>query len=208
MYPKESKASLPREVKRLPRIPAPTHTSRPTVRKQITARPHIFIKAWPRPGTIQPATATTKARASRLELSDGVACPAFSKETAGGVSSGIFSFPRLQVAWRPKVPATQRASRVVLPPRNLRQQRQNRGLHRSGDPGFFFVHIDIDFGAYAKFRQINAWFHGIAGARDQVACVMSFESIHVRTVAMDLFADAVAGAVEEISSVTGLFDDG
>src|SRR5213075_2002908 len=50
------------------RIPAPTHTSTPTVRKQITARPHIFSRAWPKPGTSQPPRPTTRASASRLEF--------------------------------------------------------------------------------------------------------------------------------------------
>src|SRR5205823_7859981 len=65
----------------------------------------------------------------------------------------------------------------------LCQKRQNRGLHGSCYARFLFINVDIHFGAHAKLRQINSGLHGIAGARDQVAGIVCFEPVHVRTVA-------------------------
>ena len=78
---------------------------------------------------------------------------------------------------------------------------------RSGDDGVVFGHVNVDFGAYAELAfEVNAGLDRKGCAGDQCARVPRFEVVDIGAVSEALFADGVAGAVEELVGVTGLPD--
>src|SRR5271165_3022293 len=161
---------------------APAITSSPTVTNTITARPHIRCRACPRPGSSQPAMPTPQAL-----LCEG----ALASAPEGGVSTEVVSLDSWLIC-------------LVMVPSSC-EKRQDSRLDRAGHAGFLFVHIHIHFRAHAKLREVDSGLDGIAGARDQVTLILSFESIHVNAIAVHRGADVVAGAMKEIFSVAGLF---
>src|SRR5260370_23456368 len=151
-------------------------TTTPTVRKQASARPHIFRSACPSPGTSHAATPMTKAMVSRLEF----CCAA-----AGATVSSAIHLPLIPGSC---------------------QQRQNLVLNRPCHAGFVFPDIYIHFTSHAEFWKINSRLNRIARVRDQVPHVLRFEPVHIHAVAVHSFSDAVPGPVKEIFPVTGFFD--
>jgi len=79
-------------------------------------------------------------------------------------------------------------------------------LYGAGYVGLVFVDVDVNFAADAEVFQVDAGLDGGAGARDELAHVVSFEAVHVGAVAVDGFADVVAGAMDEIFAEAGFFD--
>ena len=62
----------------------------------------------------------------------------------------------------------------------------------------------IDFGPHAEVGKVHARFNREAGAREQSAVVVRFVIVHVHAVAVDGFAEAVSGAVEDVVSEASL----
>src|SRR5580698_5423443 len=60
------------------------------------------------------------------------------------------------------------------------------------------AHVDVNFRANTKFRKVHARFDGETSAGDHPALVVRFEVIHIGARAMHLFADGVAGTMDEI----------
>lgn len=69
------------------------------------------------------------------------------------------------------------------------------------------VDEDVDFTSYAEFGEVDAGFDGEASSGEDAALFVGFEVVHVGAVAVDFFADRVAGAVDEVLAVAGLVDD-
>src|SRR3990172_6534009 len=87
------------------------------------------------------------------------------------------------------------------------QQRQDAGLHRTGDTRLAAVNIHINFAAHAEPRKINARLDGKAGLRQDAARVARFEAVHIGPGAVHFLSDAVAGAMHKIFSISGLAND-
>src|SRR6266446_2561113 len=138
-----------------------------------------------------PATPMMYAIISRLVSCDGVCGAVVSgAESCCGASGAVV------------------LSAIPLPcASGLCQQRQNLVLNRPGHARFTLADKHIHFAAHAKFRQINPRLYRITSIGDQVPHVMRFESVHVHTIAVYFFSDAVSGAMEEIFSVACFFND-
>ena len=87
------------------------------------------------------------------------------------------------------------------------EQRQNFFLDCARDAGVGLADIHIYFAANAKFRQVNSRLDGEAGVRHDFAVVARFETVHVRTVSVNGFTDAVPGAMDEIFGIAGFPND-
>ena len=72
--------------------------------------------------------------------------------------------------------------------------------------GTVAVDEHVDLAADAEVGQIDSRFDGKAGPSEHSAVFVRFEIVHVRAVAVDLLADAVAGAVDEEVAVARLSD--
>src|SRR5579864_439397 len=89
----------------------------------------------------------------------------------------------------------------------FRQQRKNLRLHRSRNPRFPSVSINVYFAANSKIFQIDSRLDGKAGVRQNRARIVRFQAIHIGAIAVDFLADAVAGAMHEIPGVSRVGDD-
>lgn len=81
------------------------------------------------------------------------------------------------------------------------------GLDAAGDLGGGFGAEDIDFAANAEFGEVDAGFDGEEGAGDDGAVVVGLVVVHIGAVAVDLLADGVAGAVEEVLVEGAFFEE-
>src|SRR6266567_4430892 len=82
------------------------------------------------------------------------------------------------------------------------QQRKNFVLNRPRYTRFGLADIYIHFTAHAELWKINSRLNRIAGAWNQMPHVLRFESVHIHTVAVHSFSDAVPRPVKEIFPVT------
>ena len=70
------------------------------------------------------------------------------------------------------------------------------------DDGVAFGDVDIYLGAHAELAfEINTGLDGKGGARDDAARVAGLQIVYVRAVAVNLFADGVACAVQELRAI-------
>src|SRR5579864_759659 len=68
------------------------------------------------------------------------------------------------------------------------------------------AHQDVDLAAHAKLRQINAGLDREAGVGKNLPLVMNLEVVHVGSVSMNIGADGMSGAMNEIVAVPGLLN--
>src|SRR5215469_4907105 len=87
------------------------------------------------------------------------------------------------------------------------EQSRNFLLNGAGDTRVPFADVHIHLAANTKLGQIDSWLNRKAGVRNDLALVARLESIHIRPVAVNLSAYAVAGAMHEILLVSGFADD-
>ncbi len=78
----------------------------------------------------------------------------------------------------------------------------------AGDPGFAGGGEHVDFAADSEFGEIDAGFDGEAGVGEDEALVVGFKVIQIRTGAVYLIADIVAGTVGEVLGKPCGVDDG
>src|SRR5258706_15086829 len=90
------------------------------------------------------------------------------------------------------------------PHRCLREQRQKLPLHRAGHACFLLADVNIHFAADSKLPQIDSRLNRCASARNQMAAIARFESIHVDPVSVDALADAVARAMKKVLAISGI----
>src|SRR4029077_9584907 len=76
-------------------------------------------------------------------------------------------------------------------------------------PGHFRrlgAHQHIHFAAHAKLRQVDAGLDREAGVGKNLPLVVNLKVVHVSPVGMDVGADGMSGAMNEIIAVAGLGD--
>src|SRR5579864_2011437 len=78
------------------------------------------------------------------------------------------------------------------------KQRENAGLHGSGDARFLSVYIHVHLTADAELFEIDPRFDGKAGTWQNRTQIVRFEAIHIRAVTVHFLSDAVAGAVHKV----------
>src|SRR5258708_6249531 len=74
-------------------------------------------------------------------------------------------------------------------------------------PGYFgrlLAHQHIHFAAHAKLRQVDAGLNREAGVGKDLPLVVNFKVVHVGPVGMDVGADGMSRAMNEIVAVAGL----
>src|SRR6516164_11542481 len=110
------------------------------------------------------------------------------------------------VHWWPKVHVTLAMTGLNVP-LHTGENRDNGLLHFAGDPRVVLFNVNVDLTPHAEFGQVDSRLNRKASARDDLAVVTCLEIIHIRPIAVDVFADGVARAVDEVLSVTMGSDD-
>src|SRR6266550_2679538 len=85
-------------------------------------------------------------------------------------------------------------------------ERDDFGLHRSGDLRIPFSDEHVDLRPNAEFCRVNPWLDREAGAWNQPALIVRFVVVHVYAVSVHLLPQAVAGSMDELRTVPGALD--
>src|SRR6185503_8493410 len=88
----------------------------------------------------------------------------------------------------------------------LSGQQEQLALDVAGDLGRAFPDVHVDLAAHAELRQVHAGLDREADPRDDPALVARLQVVDVHAVAVDLVADRVAGAVQEVLAEAPRFD--
>src|SRR5579863_136950 len=81
-------------------------------------------------------------------------------------------------------------------------------LSLAGNSRLVCAHINVDLRANTKFGQIDAGLDGETGSRNDPALVVRLKVIHISAGAVDLLADGVAGAMNEVITEAAILNIG
>src|SRR4051812_2807403 len=89
-------------------------------------------------------------------------------------------------------------SSFQFPASSFQLKKNELGLQRTGDRGLALADEHVDLRAHAEVLRVDARLDGKAGAGDQPPLVVRLVVVHVHAVAVDLGAEAVPRAMDEL----------